>query len=398
MGIVGQMPNQAKIALSKAQGRAPLATDDSLSSNYVGTLWTNAVTREIYICLNDAPGAAVWEPLTEKNPQPPGGGILTWTPPGFPNYSGYEQRTLSNTSFNHSVPVGSNRDAVFTWAEPITDSGGQGRRIIISGWRNVVVIGGERINSDTGTGGSLDPNRACLQIDRCNGIVHLEGIWLHGNGVADCLVTTSGPEAGGYPGCTLRVQNCRFEPKSLHGIHGDGIQIWGDPGGGWNGGFKQLDVDRLTILSSYQALLLGTHDGCMQGADVRNANFKGVAATPGCTQSGMGWIFFKSRYPDVGGFYSTITLTNCWAENSIRLWNSYPNMCTPNAAGDDAIGSTPLQPFRAAAQASDSTGQYVHWPDPASDVKGKLYIGDPPGGDFCPLGVAGMNYVSPGYQ
>jgi hypothetical protein len=33
-------------------------------------------------------------------------------------------------------------------------------------------------------------------------------------------------------------------------------------------------------------------------------------------------------------------------------------------------------------------------------MKGKLYIGDPPGGDFVPAGgtSVGMNYVSPGYQ
>jgi len=72
-------------------------------------------------------------------------------------------------------------------------------------------------------------------------------------------------------------------------------------------------------------------------------------------------------------------------------------MVIPNTQGDDALGTTALQPFRASAQGSDMTGPYVYWPDPNADMKGKMYIGDPPGGDFCPVGTPGVNYTSPGY-
>jgi hypothetical protein len=37
------------------------------------------------------------------------------------------------------------------------------------------------------------------------------------------------------------------------------------------------------------------------------------------------------------------------------------------------------------------------WPQLAS-VSGGVRSGVPPGGDYVPAGVAGINYVSPGYQ
>ena len=327
-------------------------------------------------------------------PTPPGGGLLSWAPPGFPSYSGYQQRTISNSSFNHSVTPGSNIDAVFNWTEVITDSGnGTDRRVKISGFRNVVIIGGEHNRTYDG---AVVNNSVGIQIDRCNGIVHLEGLYLHGKGMSDCFVFTSGPESGGFPGATVRIQNCHVTPNSLFGNHGDGIQIWGDPGGGWNGGFNQMDIDHLTIRSTYQGIFFGTHDGCMRGADIRNTNIKGVAkSSPNDSQAGMGWIFAKTKYPDVGGFTSICTLTNVYGENSARAWGTYAHMVTPNDLGQDATGGS--NPARVAVNASDINGSYVHWPNANSDIKGQLRVGDPPGGDFCPVGTPGVNYVSPGY-
>ncbi len=45
-----------------AQGRAPVATDDSSAGFYVGAMWvdTSPATPVPYSCLNDAVGAAVW--------------------------------------------------------------------------------------------------------------------------------------------------------------------------------------------------------------------------------------------------------------------------------------------------------------------------------------------------
>lgn len=343
-------------------------------------------------------GSAHWQPALSllaqigqtpppPPPPPPSTEKLTWRPPGFPDYVGFERRVIDQA---HTKHTGSGGDVVFDWREVITDAGGD-RRVVISGFRHAVIIGGECHRTAT----TVLNNSVCVQVDRCTGIVHLEGLKLYGSGVSDCIVFTAGPEQGGQAGVVCRIQNVYGEPNSIQGNHGDGVQIWGDPGGGWNGGFKQLDIDRFTVHSSYQGIFLGTHDGAMRGGDFRRVNLKGVPGRAGATRSGMGWIFAKTRYPDVGGFTSTVTLDDVWAENSVGAWGSYAHMVTPNDVGDDALGNR--NPARKAVMGSDAVGQFVHWPDPASDVKGKLRVGDPPGGDFVPASRVGLGYVSPGY-
>ena len=113
----------------------------------------------------------------------------------------------------------------------------------------------------------------------------------------------------------------------------------------------------------------------------KNVNIN-VFANPG---SGNGnryaWWF---TYSDKSCVSYPITLSNVYvsepsgtlAYNSV--WpdpaNSYPSAC---------LGVFP--------------GGYVYWPT-LTTLTGSVTSGLPPGGDFVPVGVAGVGYVSPGYQ
>ena len=52
-----------------------------------------------------------------------------------------------------------------------------------------------------------------------------------------------------------------------------------------------------------------------------------------------------------------------------------------------------------------TAGSYIEFANPAVDnvwgvngARARISYGTPPGGDFVPVGTAGVNYVSPGYQ
>lgn len=356
--------------------------------------------------------------------QPPLVGPLTWAPPGYvggdpknpANFPGYQVRHINNSSLTINGGF-SNQDAYIIWDEVITNSTGE-KRVIIQGWRNVVIIGGERNNSVANLYGT---NGAGLQVDRCNGIVHLEGIKMYGPGLGDGFVGTTGPETGGQPGAIVRLQNCYVRNNAISDLHADGIQLWSDPGGGYNGGFRALNSDRLTIHSTWQGIFLGTHDGVIQSFDFRNTNIVGVQPQTGATHVGMGWIFFKGCYPDKGGFFGTGGFTNTWTDNELYralTGVAYVNNVTPNSAGNDGSGGTPChladKVSRRCIAGTDATGSFINWPNTGSDISGKIYIGRPPTGaggivgtvstplgntDFCPInGNVGMSYVPPGYQ
>ena len=435
LGIIHSLPtwaNGAPPALTDPAGLNEMENVTSLVAGQMGLSYTKTVWQAGWTPGRNATNLNKLEAAAQAariaiDASPPTGDLLTWAPPGLTpganpqlaaSYPGYAVRHINNSSLNISGTVGSTNDVFIIWDEVITNSTGE-KRVIISGWRNVVIIGGERNNSVANLYGT---NGAGIQIDKCIGTVHLEGIKMQGPGLGDGFVTTTGPETGGQPGAIVRLQNCYVRNNAISDLHADGFQLWSDPGGGFNGGVRTLQMDRSTIHSTWQGIFLGTHDGVFQGpGDVRNSNIVGVGPQSPATHWGMGWIFFKGCYPDVGGFTSTITFSNVWADNEEyrnRTGVAYVNNVTPNSAGSDGSGGTSCgranNPARVCVQGSDAQGTYINWPNASSDCKGKIYLDRPPtsvGGivgpittpfgntDFCPPnGNVGMTYVSPGYQ
>jgi hypothetical protein len=61
----------------------------------------------------------------------------------------------------------------------------------------------------------------------------------------------------------------------------------------------------------------------------------------------------------------------------------------------------PSQARRGRANERDDAGRHAgeeEWPTTPNLKRERWYWGNPPGGDFVPAGVPGVDYVSPGYR
>ncbi len=392
MGVLGGMPSTASIALNFVRSRAPLATDDASSGYAVGSFWTNTVTGQTYLCMNVAAGQAVWTEVIVQVPPPTGGGLLTWSPPGYPSYSGYQQRTISNAARNHTVAEGSNIDAIFTFSEVITAG-----EVQIQGFRNAVIIGGEILRNAAVAGG----NTTGMKIYRCGGtagggIVHIEGLKIHGTNqtMNDTLVLSTGRTlASGTNGAVLQVQNCYFKNTWYDSnAHGDNMQLW-TIGTGWPagyaGGVGKVRIDRFTGYTVQQGIYFWNLDGALEDVDIRNTNLEGYGAQTG--QIGPN----KGKRADLYGRQSTATYTNVYTYDTATAQLGIQDHFIPNQNGT-YYGGTPDLTRRNILN-TDAQGPYVTWVA-GSDIFGSVRWGRPPGGDFCPSTTPGINYVSPLYQ
>ncbi len=391
MGTLGAIPSTATVALNYVRARAPLATDDVAAGYAVGAFWTNSVTAQTYLCMNVAAGQAVWTEVIAQVPPPTGGGLLTWAPPGYPNFTGYTQRTISNANRNHTVAEGSNIDAVFTFSEVITAG-----EVQIQGFRNAVIIGGEILRN-----GTAGQNNVGLKIYRCGGTagggtVHVEGVKIHTTNatMVDCMVLSTGRTlASGTNGAIVQVQNCYYKNGYWDsGLHADNCQLW-TIGTGWPtgyaGGVGQLRFDRFTGYSVQQGIYCWNLDGALEGMDIRNTNLEGYGAQTG--QIGPN----KGKRADLYGRNSTAVYTNVYTYDTATAQLGILDHFIPNGNGTYYGGAVDLT--RKAVLNSDAQGQYVTWVATA-DVSGSVRWGRPPGGDFCPSTTPGINYVSPLYQ
>jgi len=386
MGVLGTMPNEAKIALNFVRTADPTQSDDIADGYGVGSYWTNQLTGDTFICLSNNLGKGNWATVI---PPPPtrGGGLRTWRPPDLASgFAGYQQRTMSNSGTqpnggrNHSVTPGSGVNAVFNIAEILTG------QCSINGFNNVVLIGGD-INTGVATAG--------LTIDKCTGIVHIEGLRIRGSSVVDCFALRTG-HVPPTPGATVQVQNCNFQNSNDDAGHADAIQIWGPFDSTWLGGCHHLRVDRCTLRSMRQCIFLGNHGSgqVFLSADIRNTN---VAPSPNAP-AGWTYIIAKPLRRDISNILpnSTISFTNVYATGN-RHPSGWHGNFMPGINGDDGGVSVANEPGRASQLGVDAQGEYVYWL-PTSDASGEIRIGSPPGGDFAPVTTVGVNYVSPGYQ
>lgn len=219
---------------------------------------------------------------------------------------------------------------------PVTTEGG----INIYGGHNIVVIGGE-VDANT-VGASPGQTNRGLYLQNWTGTLHIEGVWVAGSQLGE------GIDIGNSNvGAILQLENIRIE--TVHGTqatnHADIIQNWSGP--------TTYRIDHLTGSSIYQGFFIQSMQfGPMTDTiDFRNVNLTG-------TQGAGHYMFYNA---------TGLTTAN------VSLTNVYSNPQYP--------GSVPC-------------GCY-----PETDPIWKaIKPGVPPAGDFVPVGKAGVNYVSPGYQ
>jgi hypothetical protein len=268
--------------------------------------------------------------------------------------------------------------------------------ISIHGGRHVIIIGGE---IDLTYPCSNDAEK-CIGIyiaKQTPGVVFLEGVWIHNparigrtcpGGASDISQTCSSGHGidvnttnnGRINVNTITLENIRIDGISGcsghgHADHADVFQPYQAPD-------DVIQIDRMTGVTNCQGLELDpdlsysvwhTFPASITAQDVNvDLTFNPYQGTLegytwfltydlGCKS---GRIFLNNDYS--GGFQS--------APETARVWPDPAN----NVCG-----------------ARYSNGAFS-WTAPA--IHGTISGGPPPGGDFVPVGTAGLNYRSPGYR
>lgn len=70
MGVLGDTPNTAAVALNFVRSRAPVATDDISAGYAVGSHWTDTESGSVYICSSHAVDAATWVEVVSSTEPP----------------------------------------------------------------------------------------------------------------------------------------------------------------------------------------------------------------------------------------------------------------------------------------------------------------------------------------
>jgi hypothetical protein len=316
-------------------------------------------------------GSEYTPPVIEPPPTPVG--ALKFTPPGFPNYVGYQNWSPTNADARRSF---SGADVVVHMPNtPITVDGG----VQISSARNVVVIGGEIFDSFvyTAAQAAAVPSQAYRQIGlyltAITGIAHIEGLWIHGPGVGDGIQS-----GNGNTGATIRIQNTfirnqhptqnlsQAPPNNFNGSHPDGLQCYNGP--------KYWDFYRMTIVSSgtfrtWQSN--GSTPRYIQGVTMESCDIVTQYPRPGHTYAL--WDDFPSD-ADVWPEYHK----DLWFDRDTNLPGSFLHRRNDRPDGFN-VGVLGI------------TGEATNW----GLRPGGFLLKEPTTGD---LTTCGVGYVSPGYQ
>jgi len=288
----------------------------------------------LLLCLAALPAAAPADP----DPR------LTWAPPRLT-----DPQTIELTAERHSVKLDHTRDYRMVMpATPLQAAGG----VTIFGGRNVVLIGGT-IEVPTVAEAPEAQHRRGLYLKDIAGTVHIEGLHITGADLAEGINIDVR-----RPGAIVQLQNIRVE--CVHGSfktnHADVVQTWAGP--------DFLRIDKLTGLSGYQGLFLCPDDVPQDFVptlfDVRRVNLIGNEQSA--------YLFWRGKADTRGGQLD-------WGWHVEDLW---------------------AQPREQAAGQRDM----FLWPKPSKGDGSWTVVqeGVPPDGDFVPQGLAGVGYVSPGYQ
>jgi hypothetical protein len=260
---------------------------------------------------------------------------LTWAPPKLENPT-----TVEISNQNRDVKLDQTKDYIIKMPPTPLEQG-----VRIWGGRNIVLIGGEIRIPSLQEKPDFKGERRALYLNRQTGTAHVEGLLIAGNGLQE------GINLDQREGATVQLQNVRVERVigTREGHHADVLQTWAGP--------AELHIDRLTGYTTYQGFFLLPNQH-FNGPKPRLFDFRNMNLVADDRSGYMLW------FPTPAGFPAIMS----------EVWVS------PN-------------PKR-----MTSRDEYL-WPKPSTgdtawrDVK----VGTPPGGDFVPAGVAGLNYVSPGY-
>jgi len=298
------------------------------------------------------------------------GGKLRWSPPALTSPTTINLTTGEQAGAS-SVNLDNTKDYILRM--PSTPKQGA---LWIGGGRNVVIIGGEFAPTRFT---DLAGDNIVLKLYKQVGTVHIEGLkFSNPNSLEFDAIAIDAPQA------IVQIENVRVDTLlgSQATNHSDLVQPYG--------GAKELRIDHFTGQSALQGLFLlnNKYDtACGPYGPVRLSN-----------------INIRQMEPQTDGRYMLYFANSSEAPNfagQVHLSNVYIS-ALPQYSPAGSYGMMPRVGMSAPYGAIRYDTNKVHWPnwrsaDGSLAINGFISEGDPATGDFVPAGVAGYNYVSPGY-
>lgn len=293
---------------------------------------------------------------------------LTWAPPVLTNPITIEVKNDGSIG-GHAVSMDATKDYIIKLPKNEALIGG----LHLNGGRNIVIIGGEiYIPQQPTPAGAAYPsitNRRMMKTQFSTGTIHIEGVLGRGPDISEGIQVLA-------DGVTVQIQNVRIEhlrardQVNFSDNHPDVVQL--------ANGVKDLRMDKVTGSSDYQGFFL-----CPQsGVAAEKITLKRVNLLGDPTSRQLFWMCDTIK---------SVSLDQVWIYNPTGYKWGFPRMIGPGE-GDPSP--------RYAIISTDAQGKkYATWPSIMTNpsVTGRVTEGVPAGGDFVPAGVAGINYVSPGY-
>lgn len=308
---------------------------------------------------------------------------LRFTPPGYPTYSGYTTVNIANDGSNRTQNLNSSTDYIITiddYNPTVANLGG----ITLTSGRNIVIIGG-RIRIDNVSGAPTQSLQTALKVHAPAGVLHLEGVDIGGQNCNDCIAIQAPVTSVATASTKFQIQNCRLRNNVpvgstiAGGMHPDGIQFQTSTAPGFEGQFL---MDKNTITTTYQGLFF--QGPLRDGALVYRTNIHPIQDANGAGKTAH--FLFWQETSDI-----LVSIPN----NDLYL--------EENAAESDYTFAQEMYPSGASPRSTeaptvttDATGTYATWAGGVG-ITGRIYKGNPAGGDYCPSGTPGIGYVSPGY-
>lgn len=281
---------------------------------------------------------------------------LQWPPPALTNPTTIHVNPTQDTALN----LDPTKDYVISMPQVPVQYG-----VSINGGHNIVMIGGEISIPWQGTNPSIASRRA-LKIQGATGIVHIEGVLMDGPDISEGINIAA-------PDAIVQVENVRIE--NIHARdevnftdnHPDLIQTWG--------GVGDLRVDHFSGSTDYQAFMLKSDFGAPHGP----VTMENVSVVGEPTARYLLW------FADNGTGPTSLTLSSFYLAVPPQRVGGLSKAVWPDVdQPDPAVIST--------------QGTYTVATWPSLPIAGEAIDGTPRSGDFVPAGVAGIGYVSPGYQ
>lgn len=282
---------------------------------------------------------------------------LKWAPPALVN-----PVVITIAQGDYHAHIATTQDCIVRW--PAAKHVGS---VWIEGCHNVVSIGGYGSVPQSSNYTNSAPSRI-LYFSSTTGVIHVEGLLgdASSGGMSDGLDFNA-------PLATVQIENVRIDGIFGYNdeFHADCIQPFG--------GIKALRIYNFTCRTAYQGLSIGPAATSPKGwtADIERTNIQSIGTQIWGAHNTGGYIYWPCNdTPCTNGALTSL--------NQVYLQPRPGNLFVNTVWASSVKLATPLG---AAATLSF----------PGLPMIGVVTLGPPATGDFVPVGVAGLKYVSPGY-